>query len=150
MISKSSCARKETVDIDMYLTSRNDNGRIMQSITTSGTSSRIRKWNQLSQFRWASAKIVPIRLKLATFRRWPNDSIKASVGPKHLHVQFCSLSNIPKLQLGARTVFSARSYGRFIEIESIPRRKKRHETIQGSNFLGGSFSIRRNCVRAPI
>ena len=47
------------------------------------------------------------------------------------------------------TVFHARSYGRFIEIQSNLRRKKPHRTNQGSNFVGGSFSNRDN-VRAPI
>ena len=46
------------------------------------------------------------------------------------------------------TVFHARLYGRFIEIQSNPRRRKLHRTNQGSNFLGGSFSNRDN-VRAP-
>ena len=51
-ISESSCARKETLDIDILVTSRNSDRRIMQSIrTTNKPPSRIRKWNQLSQFR---------------------------------------------------------------------------------------------------
>ena len=50
-IPKFSCARKETVDIDILVTSRNGDRKIMQSIrTTSRTPSRKRKWNQLSQF----------------------------------------------------------------------------------------------------
>ena len=44
-------ARKETVDIDILVTSRNGDRKIMQSIRiTSRPSSRKRKWNQLSQF----------------------------------------------------------------------------------------------------
>ena len=47
----SSCARKETVDIDILVTSRNGDRKIMQSIRiTSRPPSRKRKWNQLSQF----------------------------------------------------------------------------------------------------
>ena len=50
-ISESSCARKETVDIDILLTSRNGDRKIMESIRiTSRTNLRKRKWNQLSQF----------------------------------------------------------------------------------------------------
>ena len=50
-IAESSCARKETVDIDILVTSRNGDRKIMQSIKiTSGPPSRKRKWNQLSQF----------------------------------------------------------------------------------------------------
>ena len=46
-------------------------------------------------------------------------------------------------------VFCTWVYGRFIEIQSNLRREKIHRTIQGSNFLGGSFSNRDN-VGAPI
>ena len=45
------CARKETVDIDTLVTSRNGDRKIMQSIKIkSRPPSRIRKWSQLSQF----------------------------------------------------------------------------------------------------
>ena len=44
-------ARKETVDIDILVTSRNCDRKIMQSIRiTSRPSLRKKKWNQLSQF----------------------------------------------------------------------------------------------------
>ena len=44
-------ARKETVDIDIFVTSRNGNRKIMQSIRIiSRPPSRKREWNQLSQF----------------------------------------------------------------------------------------------------
>ena len=50
-IPEFSCVRKETVDIDILVTSRNGDRKIMQSIKiTSGPPSRKRKWNQLSQF----------------------------------------------------------------------------------------------------
>ena len=49
-IPGSSCARKETVDIDVLVTSRNGDRKTMQSIRiTSGAPSRKTKWNQLSQ-----------------------------------------------------------------------------------------------------
>ena len=49
IIPESGCARKETVDIDILVTSRNGNRKIMQSIRiTSRSPLRIRKWNQLS------------------------------------------------------------------------------------------------------
>ena len=60
-IPESSCARKETVDIRILVTSRNGDRKIMQGIkVTSRPSSKIRKWNQLSQFRETSAKVIPI------------------------------------------------------------------------------------------
>ena len=50
-IPECSCARKETVDIDIPVTSRNGDRKIIQSIgIMSKPSSRKRKWNQLSKF----------------------------------------------------------------------------------------------------
>ena len=50
-ISGSSCATKETVDIDILVISRNGDRKIMQSIRImSRPPLRKRKWNQLSQF----------------------------------------------------------------------------------------------------
>ena len=50
-IPEPSCARKETVDIDILVTSRNGDRKIMQYITISSRpTSRKKKWNQLSQF----------------------------------------------------------------------------------------------------
>ena len=52
IIPEFSCARKETVDIDILVTSRNGHRKIMQSIRiTSRPPSRKGKWNQFSQFR---------------------------------------------------------------------------------------------------
>ena len=46
-----SCVKKETVDIDIHVTSRNGDRNTMQSIRiTSRPISRKRKGNQLSQF----------------------------------------------------------------------------------------------------
>ena len=51
-VLESSCERKETFEIDILVTSRNGDRKFMQSIRiTSRPPSRIRKWNQLSQFR---------------------------------------------------------------------------------------------------
>ena len=51
-IPESSCAREETVGIDILVASRNNDRKIMQSIRiTSRPLSRIRKWNQFSKFR---------------------------------------------------------------------------------------------------
>ena len=51
-IPEFSRARKGTVDIDILVTSRNGDRKIMQSIRIkSRPPSRIRKWNQFSQFR---------------------------------------------------------------------------------------------------
>ena len=51
-IPEFSCARKETVDIDILVTYRNGDRKIMQSIRIkSRSTSKISTWNQLSQFR---------------------------------------------------------------------------------------------------
>ena len=51
-IPESSCARKEAVDTDILVTSRNGERKIMQYIRiTSRPTSRIKKLNQLSQLR---------------------------------------------------------------------------------------------------
>ena len=60
-IPESSCTRKETVDIDILVTSRNGDRKIMQSIRImSRPPLRKRKWNQLSQFWLTSTKVIPI------------------------------------------------------------------------------------------
>ena len=57
---ESSCVRKETVQIDILITSRNGDRKIMQSIRIMGRPpSTERKWNQLSQFRSTSTKVMP-------------------------------------------------------------------------------------------
>ena len=51
-ILESSCARKETVDKDILVTSRNGGRKIMQSIKIRGRpTSRIKKWNQFGHFK---------------------------------------------------------------------------------------------------
>ena len=60
IIPDSSCARKETVDIDILVPSRNVDRKIIQSIRImSRPPSRKRKWNQLSQFWRISTKVIP-------------------------------------------------------------------------------------------
>ena len=64
-IPESSYARKETVDIEIFITSRFGDRKIMQSIKiTRGSLSRIKKKNQLNQFRWTSAKVITIEKAL--------------------------------------------------------------------------------------
>ena len=61
-IPESSCAKKEAVYIDILVTSRNGDRKNMQSIRiTSRPLSGIRKWNQLSKFRWAYTRKIPIK-----------------------------------------------------------------------------------------
>ena len=54
-------ARKETVHIDILVTSRNCHRKIKQSITiTSRPTLKKWKWNQLSQFWKTSTEVIPI------------------------------------------------------------------------------------------
>ena len=107
-IPEFSCTRKETVDIDILVTSRNGGRKIMQSIRiTSRSPSRKKTWNQLSQFRWASTKVIPIEKTYAGYistmrvRERQGSRQTASEGPTALHIRFCNLSNNFRLQLGA-------------------------------------------------
>ena len=104
---------------------------------------RIRKWNQLSQFRWTFTKVIPTKkLKLDTFRQWAKGS-KAEVSKVStvLHIYFLGTrSTSPDIT----TVFHAWLYGRFIEIQGNLRRKKLNRTNQSSNFLGGSLEEKVN------
>ena len=60
-ISESTCARKEDVNIDIQVASKNCDRKTMQCLRiTSRPPSEITKWNQLSQFISTSTKIVPI------------------------------------------------------------------------------------------
>ena len=60
-ISESSCVMKETVEIDILVTPRNGDRKIMQSVRiTSRPSTRKRKSNQLSQLRRTFTKVIPI------------------------------------------------------------------------------------------
>ena len=85
--------------------SRNSDRKTMQFIIIwSRPPSRIRKWNQLRQFKSTSTKEIPIE-KLATFKRRGAKGSReaASKGPTVLYIRFFSLSNNSKQQLGAPT-----------------------------------------------
>ena len=82
-----SCARNESVDIAIIVTSRNGDRKIMPySRITSRPTTRIRL------------------NKLATFQWWAKGSREAaSEGPAVLHIRFCGLSSNSKQQLRAPT-----------------------------------------------
>ena len=73
---------------------------------------------------------VPKALSWAHFNNEPRVQEKEQVKDQP-HIDFCSLSNNSKYQLGApdvTTVFPTWAYGRFKEIQSNFRRKKLHRT----------------------
>ena len=106
-IPGSSCTSKETVDIDILVKPRNGNRKIMQSIRiTSRSPSKIRKWNQFSQFRWTFTKVIPIeKTKVGYiltvtqgFKRGSKWSTKSwvSICRKPLYYKHISVSNTQK------------------------------------------------------
>ena len=115
IISEFSSVRQEPVDIDIIVTSGNDDRKIMQSI------------------RIASTPVQPVQMNIYqsnTYRRdlsWlhlhdePGVQERQEVKDQkfYLHLDFCSLSNIFKQQLGApaqtRQQYSMRGQITFIE-----------------------------------
>ena len=118
-VTKKSKLKKGTVDIDIFLTSRKSDRKIMQSIRImSRPPSRIRKWNQLSQFRSTPAKVMPMEISImGTFQQWVKASREvASEGPTVLHIRFCSLSNKSKKhQAPAQTCQQYSMYGSMVD-----------------------------------
>ena len=152
-IPESSCVRKETVDIDILITSRNGDRKIMESIRkeTSKPPLRTGKQNQLIQVRWT----------WYTYRKglgwlYFSDEPRVQERQQVKNQQSCILvfvayPTIPisNLEHQHRQQFHAWPYGRFVETQSNLRRKKLHRTNQGSNFVGVSF-INRDNIRIPI
>ena len=60
IISKFDSVRKYAVDINILITSRHDRKIIHPIKITTGPPTRIRKWNQLSQFRRSYTKLTSI------------------------------------------------------------------------------------------
>ena len=106
-IPESTCPRKEIVDIDVLVTSRNGGIEIMQSIRkTSRPPARERKWNKVSEFRWTSAKVIPQEKTYAgcistMSQRFKSSREVRSEGLIVLAIRFCSLSYNFKLKIGA-------------------------------------------------
>ena len=60
-IPHSTCTKKKTVATEKLIPSTDDDKKIMQPICiTSRSPIRMRKWNQFSQFRWTSTKVIPV------------------------------------------------------------------------------------------
>ena len=81
-----------------------------------------RKWNQFSQLRWTSTKVILIT-----------------------HIQMANENSRSTVML---TLCHAKSYDRFIEIMRNLRRAKLHKMNQGSNFLRDNLPNREN-IRIP-
>ena len=114
-IPESNCVRKETVSIDILLPSRNGDRKIMQSIRLmKRPPSRIRKRNKLSQFKWASTKVIPIERTQAGYILMMNQGLReaASGGPTVLHIQFCSFEHFQVASRSTRQDMTPLFYAR--------------------------------------
>ena len=141
-IPESSCARKETADIDILVTSRNGDRKIMQYIKITSR----------------PPYLSPYLYQSNTYRKdlsWLhfNDESRSQERQQEKEQQSCLSDFVAYLTIPSSnqkhksrhaTVFHAWPYGRFLEIHSNLRRKKLHRTNQGSNFLGGTLSNRNN------
>ena len=79
IIPESSCTRKEAVDRDILVISRNDDRKIMQSIwIRSRSTSRKRKWNPVEPVLKNIYESSTYRKDLVTFRRWAKISREAA------------------------------------------------------------------------
>ena len=104
-------AKKETVDIDILVTSRTDDSKIMQSIRiTRRLPSRKWKWNQLSKFWRTATKVYNTYRKDLT---WPHFDNEPRVQKKQQvkDQQSCISGTNPDV----KTVFHTWVYCRFIE-----------------------------------
>ena len=75
---------KETVDIDILKRRRKGDRKIMEPIRImSGPPTRKRNWNQLSQFKWTSTKVIPGYISTITqgFKRGSKCCISSPIHP---------------------------------------------------------------------
>ena len=110
---------------------------------------RIRKWNQLSQFRCTSTKVIPIEKTLAGYISMMSQGFKRGSKGRTNSLAYLFLQLIQQFQVATRstssdmtTIFHMQQYGGFIEIRSNLKRKKLH-------LLEGTFNNRDN-VRVSI
>ena len=98
---------------------------------------RIRKWNQFSQFRWTSTKLILIEKEFSSQvnLRAKSSRKAASKESTILHTSFSYLSLLSNIQVSTgstrpdkKTVFHTKLYGRSKETKSNSRRKKLHRT----------------------
>ena len=97
-IPEPSCARKEAVDVDILITSRNVDRKIMQLIRMTGPPMRMKKWNKFSQCRWTSTKVMSAEKTSTVYILTKFKSLREASIERLLHTR--SLSNISKQQLG--------------------------------------------------
>ena len=156
IIPRYSCARKETVDLDIHVRSRKSDRKKMQSFRTTSRSRSptIKKEAEKVQpVQINTNKVLPIKNYLAKLRRRANSSREATrVGKTVLYTHLWSLSYISKYLLGAsaqawQQYFMQGHNDRFIEIMSNLWRKKLNRTNQDFNFLEAVLALALTSTR---
>ena len=132
-IPGSSCTRKETVDIDILVTSKNDDRKIVQSIRiTSSPLLRKRKWNQLCQFwRTFEEQSNTYRKDLSWLHLSDEPRVQekaAGEGYSFCIFDFVACPTIPRSDMWMNECDNSFMCGRFIKIKSNLRRNKLHRT----------------------
>ena len=116
------CKRKETIAIDILVTSRNSDKKIMQSIRiTSRPPLRMKKWNQLSQFRWTSTKSNTYTKNLSWLHLHNEPRVQERLQVKDQQSCISTLQLIKQVQVATRstipdmtTLFHTWKYALFI------------------------------------
>ena len=152
-IPEFSCARKETVDIDILIKSRNGdkmvkNHTIYQNIEQTSNRNKEVQMNIYQSNTYS---------KDVSCLHFGNDSCVQEMQEVRNRQSYISVfviyltfpSSSQEHQPRHHNSINTRSYGRYIQIKSNLRRKKLHRMNQGSNFRGGSFN-NRDYVRATI
>ena len=114
----SSCAKKETVDINIFVTSRNGDRKTMQSIRMkSRPSSRIKK---LDQFRWASTKVITIEKTLSWlhFNDEPRVQERQQVKDRQSCIfVFVVHLTIPDFRVSTTIMFFHRNFPQVVQVQ---------------------------------
>ena len=153
-IQESSYAKKETVDIDILVTSRNGNKKIMWFIWITDLSQN----NEVELVEPVQMNIYQSKTYLKELSWLYFDNEPRVQESRHVKDQQSCISAFVAYLTASSSHYGHLSrhdnsipcmpvYGRFIEIQS--KEKEIHRTNQGSNFLEGSFGS-RDSVGAPI
>ena len=147
----SSCARKETVDIDILVTSRKGDRKIMQYIRIPDRLPlRIGEWNQFNKFWRIFTKVIPIKTTSAGFISTMSRCLKRSSKWRSCILVSVAYPTTPcrSTNPDITTVFHTWLYGRFMEIQSNLRKRNVIERIKAPIFLEALLVI--EIMEAPI
>ena len=146
-IPESSCVRKETVDIDIFVTSRNVDRKIVQSNQNNEQTSLENKKVepvQPVQMNYCQGDTYRKQLSWLLFddelKVQERQQVKKQPSCIFISLAYPTIPTTDEQQLwrtspDMTTVFHTCQYARFIEKQSNLKRKKLHRTNQGSNFL---------------